>query len=257
MLINRPELRAKGRKRFMANYWTSVLVSLIYVLFVAGGLTVIRKFGHTSDSHNTIHSSSSYSMADSYTLYQLSIIILGVFLITFTIGLAVRIFVLNPLNVSIYSFFLHNSTGEAKGTHLGDGFKSNYLNVTKTMFFSNLWIFLWTLVLIVPGIIKSYAYRMVPYILAENPDINTNEALARSEEMMMGNKWKSFVFDLSFIGWHLLSVITGGIVGIFWTFPYVLASNAELYRLLAGKSGDDYRVGADSVGGYDSTESAR
>ena len=65
---------------------------------------------------------------------------------------------------------------------------------------------------------------MVPYILAENPDINTNEALARSEEMMMGNKWKSFVFDLSFIGWHLLSVITGGIVGIFWTFPYVLAA---------------------------------
>ena len=52
MLINRPELRAKGRKRFMANYWNSVLVSLIYVLFVAGGLTVIRKFGHTSDSHS-------------------------------------------------------------------------------------------------------------------------------------------------------------------------------------------------------------
>ena len=55
------------------------------------------------------------------------------------------------------------------------GFKYNYLNVVKTMFFMNLWILLWTLLFIVPGIIKSYSYRLVPYILAENPDIDTNE----------------------------------------------------------------------------------
>ena len=80
-----------------------------------------------------------------------------------------------------------------------------------------------------PGIVKSYEYRMVPYILAENPGMNRSEAFAISKQMMNGQKWDVFVLDLSFIGWHLLSGITLGIVGIFWVNPYVQATNAELY----------------------------
>ena len=76
----------------------------------------------------------------------------------------------------------------------------------------NLFIALWTLLLIVPGIIKSYEYRMVPYILAENPGMNRKEAFAISKRMMTGKKWATFVLDLSFFGWIFLSIFTCGIL---------------------------------------------
>ena len=90
-------------------------------------------------------------------------------------------------------------------------------------------LLLWTLLLIVPGIVKSYEYRMVPYILAEQPDISSSDAFAISKEMMQGQKFEAFILDLSFIGWWLGSAITCGLLGIFWTAPYQAATNAELY----------------------------
>ena len=110
----------------------------------------------------------------------------------------------------------------------------------------NLWILLWTLLFIVPGIIKSYSYRLVPYILAENPDIDTNEALMRSEQLMRGNKWETFIYDLSFIGWYILGIFF--LVSVFWVQPYKRSCDAELYRLLAGKSGEDYSFGVEGTG---------
>ena len=100
------------------------------------------------------------------------------------------------------------------------------------MFLRDLFIALWTLLLIVPGIIKGYAYRMVPYILAENPDMNYKEALDLSSKMMYGNKWKSFVLDLSFIGWIILSILTFGILLLFYVNPYIGSTNAELYKAI-------------------------
>ena len=103
------------------------------------------------------------------------------------------------------------------------------MNIVLTLFLRNLYTVLWTFLFIVPGIIKSYEYRMIPYILAENPDMDRREAFQLSKDMMQGEKWNAFVLDLSFIGWQILSGITLGIVGIFWTNPYVYATNAELY----------------------------
>ena len=182
------------------------------------------------------------------TLQWFTGLAIGVILIAFAVGFAFAIFVINPINVGVDTFFLRNSSGEAEGFHLGDGFKYNYLNVVKTMFFMNLSILLWTLLFIVPGIIKSYSYRLVPYILAENPDIDTNEALRRSEQLMSGNKWETFIYDLSFIGWYILSIFTCGILSVFWVSPYKLSCDAELYRLLAGKSGEDYSFGVEGTG---------
>ena len=106
-----------------------------------------------------------------------------------------------------------------------------------------------------PGIIKAYEYRMIPYILAENPDIDTKEAFARSKEMMTGNKWDAFVLDLSFLGWILLSVCTCGILAIFWVNPYMYMTDAELYVALKeityGSSGQNYNNVAD--GSYTQT----
>ena len=111
-------------------------------------------------------------------------------------------------------------------------FRSHYKNVTKTMFMRDLYIFLWSLLFVVPGIIKTYEYRMVDYILSENPEMNYSEALALSSKMMKGNKWKAFVLDLSFIGWDILSSMTFGILDIFYVMPYKMSTNAALYEAI-------------------------
>ena len=114
---------------------------------------------------------------------------------------------------------------------IGESF-NDYGRVFVTMFLRDLLICLWSLLLVVPGIMKSYSYRLVPYILKDNPELTAKEVLARSTEMMAGNRWQAFKLDLSFIGWILLTVLTLGIAGIFWTNPYMQNTNAALYLSL-------------------------
>jgi uncharacterized membrane protein len=90
---------------------------------------------------------------------------------------------------------------------------------------------LWFLLLIIPGIVKYYAYRMVPYILADNPEINYKRALELSTRMTKGEKFDIFVLDLSFIGWYLLGTLAF-VVGILFVMPYQNATEAELYIIL-------------------------
>jgi len=105
-------------------------------------------------------------------------------------------------------------------------------NAIFIMLLMNVYIFLWSLLLLIPGIIKTYEYRMVPYILSENPGIKPRQAFKLSKEMMTENKMDSFVLDLSFIGWYLLSLLTLGILNVLYVNPYVAATNAELYSAL-------------------------
>ena len=90
-------------------------------------------------------------------------------------------------------------------------------------------IFLWTLLLIIPGIIKSFAYAMTPYVLKDNPELSCLEAIERSRLMMKGNKWRLFVLWLSFIGWFFLGLLTLGI-GFFWIGPYIYTTMAAFYE---------------------------
>ena len=99
------------------------------------------------------------------------------------------------------------------------------------MFLRNIFTALWYIT-IVGGVIKTYEYRMIPYILAENPKIKRKEAFKLSKQMMKGNKWKTFILDISFFGWNLLSIITMGLLSIFYVNPYSAATNAELYIAL-------------------------
>ena len=92
-------------------------------------------------------------------------------------------------------------------------------------------IFLWSLLLVIPGIIKSLSYAMSFYILADHPELSANEARKRSMEMMHGNKWRLFCLYFSFIGWCLLSVLTLGIL-YFWVFPYMQTATAAFYQNL-------------------------
>ena len=114
-----------------------------------------------------------------------------------------------------------------------DGFLNGaYLRNVATIFCRDLYTVLWTLCLIIPGIVKSYEYKMIPYILAENPRISRKRAFEISKNMMDGEKWNAFVLDLSFIGWNLLSTITFGIVGVLYVNPYVNTTWAEFYKVM-------------------------
>lgn len=108
------------------------------------------------------------------------------------------------------------------------------------MFLKQLYTFFWSLLFVFPGIIKSYEYRMIPYLLAENPYMSTDEAFARSRSMMDGEKWNAFVLDLSFIGWNILSSLTLGLVGLFYVAPYQAYTDMELYVALCSKPNNGY-----------------
>ncbi len=97
----------------------------------------------------------------------------------------------------------------------------------------SIFIFLWSLLLIVPGIIAAFRYSMSFYILADNPNMGIMEALAESKRMMQGNKWKLFCLYLSFIGWALLCILTLGI-GILWLMPYAEVTLIAFYDIVNG-----------------------
>lgn len=110
------------------------------------------------------------------------------------------------------------------------GFK----NIVKAMgvyFFSGLFVFLWSLLLIVPGIIAAIRYAQAFFILKEDPEVPVMEAIKKSSEMMRGYKTDYFLLQLSFIGWGFLCLFTFGI-GFLWLSPYVKTSNAVFYREL-------------------------
>ena len=96
-----------------------------------------------------------------------------------------------------------------------------------------LYIFLWSLLFIIPGIVASYSYAMTSYILAENPELTASEAIERSKQMMSGNRWRLFCLRFSFIGWDLLCVLSLGL-GELWLRPYKQAAEAAFYREISG-----------------------
>lgn len=163
------------------------------------------------------------------------VILLTVFIVmavAIVIAFAVNAFLINPLNVGGKRFFFYNLNAPAEIKELAFGFDHAYMNIVKTMFFRDLYTFLWSLLFIIPGIVKAYEYRMIPYLLAEYPDMPREQAFEASRRMMNGQKWKSFVLDLSFIGWNILSAITLGIVGVFYVDPYKNMTDAALYEAL-------------------------
>ncbi len=158
-------------------------------------------------------------------------------LLAFCLEIAYKFLFAYPFIVGSRKFFIENhSKSKVKLKTLLFAFqKGNYYdNVVVTMIFRYIYLVLWTFTII--GLpIKYYEYRMIPYILADNPELDRKEIFKRSKEMMYGNKWRAFVLDLSFIGWNILDALTLGITGILYSNPYHLATFTELYIKLKNK----------------------
>ena len=246
-------LKTKAKERFKANYWRAVAAALL-LAFLLGSLGSGGNSGQSASESGSLFDmgwEGDYSIQSGYERIKGEIennfwalrgieyattIFAGAVILAVVIALAVAIllaiFLVNPLIVGCRKFFLQNLRAEGDLREIGSAFGSNYMNQVKIMFLKDLYEALWALLFIIPGIIKSYEYQMVPYILSDNPDISSKEAFALSKDMMYGNKWKAFVLDLSFIGWEILSAITFGIVGIFYVNPYVYQTEAALYQYL-------------------------
>ena len=224
---SRKEFKAKGKAAFKANYWKCVLVGLLGVI-IAGGLS-----GYGSAKGSSVGMSeegmSAIMSGDLLGYYALFLgIIGGIVLVGFIIGILIG----NPLAVGVDRFFLQNSKSPAEVGEVGYGFK-HFGRSVLALLLSDLLILLGSIV-VIPGIILSYSYRLVPYIIADDQTISATDAIKKSREMMKGYKWKSFVLDLSFLGWAILSGLTLGIVGIFYAVPYMFATYAEMYKFIAG-----------------------
>ena len=230
---DRATLKGMAKKALMGSYWKSVLVGFLLMLCTA-----------TASSGTARGAEQAESQADAGIFDQLTnnpyfgviaMVIAAVALLAGIAGIALRILVMNPLEIGIRRYFMEDLYAPCELDRLTYGFKMNYVNGVITMLLRVVFIALWTLLLIIPGIIKSYEYRMIPYLLAENPDLEWRDAFATSKRMMDGEKWNAFVLDLSFIGWILLSLITLGLVGIFYVNPYKGLTDAALYMALREK----------------------
>ncbi len=131
--------------------------------------------------------------------------------------------------VGVASFFLGIvQEGAARLECLFTGFK-RFWTAFGAYFFSTLFILLWMLLLYIPGIIAAFRYAMTYFVLADDPDCGPLEAITRSKQMMVGNKWKFFCLNWRFLGWAILCMFTGGI-GFIWLIPYMQTSFAEFYE---------------------------
>ena len=137
--------------------------------------------------------------------------------------------ILLPMLWSYIVFFLRLIRKEdlAYG-HLFDGFRQ-YVRIFLAMLLKGIYVLLWSLLLIIPGIIKEYSYAMTENILKDNPDMNGEQAIRESMRMMEGHKMQLFLLDLSMIGWLLLSFLTLGI-GFLFLEPYVQSCHAHFYE---------------------------
>ena len=144
-----------------------------------------------------------------------------------------------PLIWGFYTMYLDHIRGEKVGLgNLFQGYSKEWFSKSLlTLLLMYVYILLWTLLLIIPGIIKALSYAMTPYVLKDNPNMKSNEAIEESMRLMSGHKAELFLLGLSFIGWALLSLLTLGI-GFLWLIPYMQTAFAYFYEDLKKEAGE-------------------
>lgn len=149
--------------------------------------------------------------------------------------MAVIYFVLGSVVGVGYSRFNLDLVDRQKEPEIGTlfGYFKHWKTTAAASLLQALYVFLWSLLLIIPGIVAGYSYAMTNYILAEHPELTAGEAIERSKAMMYGHRWRLFFLQLSFIGWDLLCILTMGI-GNLWLLPYKQAAEAAFYREVSG-----------------------
>lgn len=238
----RQQLKEKAKEDLKRSYWGLVLVALIVSMITGGG----GGGGGNSSEHLNDYSLDSLRNIDIGVIMGVIAVLGVILLVVLVVGIVLGLFVFSPLLVGAQRYILEAAHKQKTVNDLGvlgrvfSKGRDTYFNVVKVLFFKGLYEGLWTLLFVIPGIIKRYEYRMIPYILAENPDVDVKDAFLYSKEMMEGQKWDAFVLDLSFVGWSILSGLSCGILAVFYVNPYICMTDAELYYALRDRASGNY-----------------
>lgn len=232
------EFRASARNALSGNWGIAIVAGIVASLLGGGGSGGGAPSIDTEDRETLAAFFESNPTVDD-VLSELAgfWVIFGTFVIVgiaIALLFAVAFFLLGSIVEVGYARFNMNLI-DGKYAGLDDLFAyfRNWKTLVAANFLRSLYVFVWSLLCVIPGIIASYSYAMVPYIMADNPEMKASEALEASKKMMDGNKMRLFCLTFSFIGWAILCVFTCGIGGIVLT-PYVEATMADFYREISG-----------------------
>lgn len=230
------DFREIARASLRGRWGIAVIAGLIASLLGEGasyGPSVELNFnGNGADIQLTVARQQIYSSAEGF-LPELNAVLVGgaLYILTVAIVMAAVYLVLGSVVSVGYARFNLDLVDRQKEPQLGSLFAyfSNWKNAVLARLLQSLYVFLWSLLLVIPGIIASYSYAMTSYILAEQPELSPADAISLSRQMMSGNRIRLFCLQLSFIGWDILNYLTLGI-GSLWLAPYKACATAAFYR---------------------------
>lgn len=222
MHIDRRRLKQQAREDIRGARPHPALVTLVFLAL--GFVLSLLRLKITGQLDQLIQ----YYVSGSY--YAISHVTPGAWLLSVAISI-ISIFL--NLGYVFYCLCISRRISGGVGT-IFDGFVyfPKYLGLSIVM---GIFIFLWSLLFIIPGIIAAYRYRMAVYLMLDHPEMGILECLDQSKEMMYGHKLQLFVLDLSFLGWMLLSVIP--FVSL-WVRPYITVTEAHFYQVLTVRVSD-------------------
>lgn len=234
--MDRSVLKERGKSLFKKSYWYSVVVTFLMTLADYGSSKI------NFDFDSGVNVSTDFAF-DSFNLTDILESGIGEAITVFALvavvaSLILKIFVFSSLKCGGIRFFMRKRKDQNTG--IGETIENfrdkTFLNIAKVSFFKGIYIFLWSLLFIIPGIVKSYEFWAADYILAVRPNADKDEALQLSKTVMQGNKWNLFVLQLSFIGWEILSSLTLNLVGVFYAYPYMQATFVEFFSEIRAKA---------------------
>lgn len=237
----RAELKERAKATLKRNYVPCILISLILLFAMGSQQSATVAVGNSGGSRlDTQIYNSMYQTAQTYLLGPTQVLWNNIEIalggLAGIVCILLKIFVFNPIEVGGCRFFMENTVAAPSVGKAFEIFKSEYYrNVVLTLFIRDIKLILWGALFVFPAIIKYQEYRCVPYLLAQNPGMNQQDAFFCSRSMMYGEKMNAFILDLSFLLWEILSSFTFGLLGIFFVNPYHYATNAELFMTLKQK----------------------
>jgi len=214
---NRQQVKEQAKLIMKRNHWKMFVVTLLTGILTGGKTTIIERVQDFASNNLSYDAQPIFYSSNFQYIFYSFISVASI------LGILYTIFIGNVIVVGKNGYFIKNNNENPELSEIFKGFKGNYLNVVKNL----LWLFLF----IVPGVIKAYEYSMIPYLLAENPNLSADEAFSLSKQMTTGQKMDLFVLDLSFLGWIILGAICCGI-GLLFVQPYPEATKAEVYLIL-------------------------
>lgn len=224
----RQELKMQAKSFFKShNYWELVGLGLLLYFLEEGFVVYQQKDSFATASEKFVH----YTV-ETYTLPYVNIIfpLLG-------------IFVFLPLAYGVRKAFLYRVREEDSSDCIGDSFNSMwYTRNLAIIIVVGFKIWLGTMCLVIPGLVMYYKYYFVSYIAADHPEMSRSEVMQLCDRMTYGKKMELFIYNVSFAGWMLLSICTGGLVGIFYYLPYKYLTDTMLYEEFIANGYDPTRI---------------